>query len=78
MSCVARCSMCAIIRDSYDLGKTGVGIVARPRARPWAEVNPVGTKHNFSRFGPGIYISARSSSKTGFPQILTTVWLTVK
>jgi len=36
------CSLCAIIRDSYDVGKTG-------------------SKHNFSRFGPGIYTSACSS-----------------
>lgn len=31
-----------------------------------ADMNPVGTKHGFSRFGPGIYTSACSSSKTPF------------
>jgi len=36
------CSLCAIIRDSFDIDKTG-------------------TKHNWSRFGAGIYTSACSS-----------------
>jgi len=36
------CSLCAIIRHSFDIEKTG-------------------SKHSFSRFGPGIYTSACSS-----------------
>ena len=62
------CSLCAIIRDSFDIDKTGkrfYGFICIFRFM--AETIPTGTKNSFSRFGPGIYTSACSSSKSLFP-----------
>lgn len=61
------CSLCAIIRGSYDIDKTGMWLHGLVHILGYvADVNLTGTKHNFSRFGAGIYTSACSSSETLF------------
>jgi len=63
-----KCSLCAIIRDSYDVDKTGMWPYGLVHILDFvADMNLVGSKHGFSRFGPGIYTSACSSSETLSP-----------
>ena len=58
------CSLCAIIRDSFDISKTGMRHPGFMRILDFVtDMILVGTKHKFSRFGPEIYTSACSSSK---------------
>ena len=61
-----KCSLCAIIRNSFDVEKTGMRQLSWPPFDLAVDVVPIGSKHKFSRFGPGIYTSACSSSKTFF------------
>ena len=65
--------MCRIIDQSFDIAKCGRCCLSC--CLSIRQLTPPGTKHNFNRFGWGIYISACSSSESFVkivPQISTT------
>ena len=67
------CSLCRIIDQSFDIAKCGRCCLSC--CLSIRQLTPPGTKHNFNRFGRGIYISSCSSSESFVkivPQISTT------
>ncbi len=68
------CSLCMVIRHSFDIERTGVWLPGLVLISDLViDIILVGTKHRFSRFGPGIYTSACSSSNIVFPLRFPTI-----
>ena len=68
------CSLCSIIRSSFDIDKCGPSFHAQIVNSIWFDMTS-GSKHKFMRFGQGIYTTSCSSSMSPPYASPITKWL---